>query len=268
MIFDSVEKSSKGTRRLRYAFAASVLVHLLLLWPSVSEMEVKDTPSPLQATILEPSLSIAPPIMPVPVIKPQESGPAISPLTSRRAVAPAPTFTQASTQPEPSVPIPLIPETPAVKPPLPKLTPGTALTKAEASSRVSSASLPGLTAPSVTSLGSDSAGKASKAPVALVSADDLSRYRLALASQARRFKRYPTQARALGWTGTADIRVDVDRDGHVRSAILARTSGHEALDRAALAMIDAGAQRARLPDSLRGRYFSVTLPVVFNLEDE
>ena len=33
-------------------------------------------------------------------------------------------------------------------------------------------------------------------------------------------------------------------------------------------MIDAGAQRARLPESLRGKAFAVVLPVVFNLDDE
>jgi hypothetical protein len=33
-------------------------------------------------------------------------------------------------------------------------------------------------------------------------------------------------------------------------------------------MIDAGAARARLPDSLRGREFAVMLPVVFSLDDE
>jgi hypothetical protein len=40
------------------------------------------------------------------------------------------------------------------------------------------------------------------------------------------------------------------------------------LDRAALTMIDAGALRARLPESLRGKAFAVVLPVVFNLDDE
>ena len=98
--------------------------------------------------------------------------------------------------------------------------------------------------------------------------DGLRGYRLAVATQARRFKRYPPQAMASGWTGTADIRVEVGSDGRPRPATLVRSSGHEVLDRAALAMIDAGALRARLSESLRGKTFAVVLPVVFNLDDE
>jgi len=47
-----------------------------------------------------------------------------------------------------------------------------------------------------------------------------------------------------------------------------KSSGHEALDRAAQAMIDAAAARAAMPASLQGAAFAVTLPIVFNLEDQ
>ena len=98
--------------------------------------------------------------------------------------------------------------------------------------------------------------------------DGLRGYRLSVASQARRFKRYPPQAMAAGWAGSTEVRLEVGSDSQPRLATVARSSGHELLDRAALAMIDAGAQRARLPESLRGRSFVVVLPVVFNLDDE
>ncbi|MCX7165495.1 MAG: energy transducer TonB [Rhodocyclales bacterium] len=98
--------------------------------------------------------------------------------------------------------------------------------------------------------------------------DGLRGYRLAIATQARRFKRYPAQAMASGSEGSADIRIEVGSDGRPRPATVIRSSGHELLDRAALAMIDAGAQRARLPESLRGKTFAVVLPVIFNLDDE
>ncbi len=98
--------------------------------------------------------------------------------------------------------------------------------------------------------------------------DGLRGYRLALASQARRFKRYPAQAMASGWTGTADVRVEVGADGRPRAAQVVKSSGHESLDRAAIAMIDAGALRARVPDGLRGKAFAVVLPVVFDLSGE
>lgn len=108
----------------------------------------------------------------------------------------------------------------------------------------------------------------SEATASGVVLDGLRGYRLAVASQARRFKRYPVQAMAAGWAGSAEIRLEVSSDGQPRDVTVSRSSGHELLDRAAQAMIDAGAQRASVPDSLRGRAFAVVLPVVFNLEDD
>jgi len=98
--------------------------------------------------------------------------------------------------------------------------------------------------------------------------DGLRGYRLAVAGEARRFKRYPPPAMAAGWAGTAEVRLEVGDDGRPRPATVGRSSGHDALDRAALSMIDAGALRASLPESLRGKSFAVVLPVVFNLDDE
>ncbi|MCF8199308.1 MAG: energy transducer TonB [Sulfuritalea sp.] len=268
MIFDSLEKGGKGTRRLRYALVASVLVHLLLLWPRASMMEVKDTPLALQATILDQEPAVAP----APTLLPSVPSPLKTPLPPvmpKHAVAPAPTFPAAPKQVEVLDPVSPRQETTVVKE---RQTPAS-LPVVVANAAPASAGLPPVESsarpvPATKAANARAVGAAGKAAVSDLSKDDLHRYRLALASQARRFKRYPAQARALGWTGTADIRVDVDRDGHARGAILARSSGHEALDRAALAMIDAGARRTRLPDNLRGRDFSVRLPVVFNLEDE
>lgn len=48
---------------------------------------------------------------------------------------------------------------------------------------------------------------------------------------------------------------------------LNKSSGHEALDRAAQTMIEAGAQHTPVPDVLRGKAFSVVLPVVFDIND-
>jgi len=48
---------------------------------------------------------------------------------------------------------------------------------------------------------------------------------------------------------------------------LNKSSGHEVLDRAAQAMIEAGAERALVPDALQGKAFSLVLPVVFDLND-
>jgi protein TonB len=96
------------------------------------------------------------------------------------------------------------------------------------------------------------------------SVDGLRSYRLALASQARRFKSYPPQAVASGWQGTAEVRLDIGGEGRQPEVHLQRSSGRDQLDQAALAMISAAAEYAVLPETLRGKKFAVVLPVVFD----
>lgn len=93
----------------------------------------------------------------------------------------------------------------------------------------------------------------------------LRQYRLALAGEARRFKRYPELARREGLSGTAEVRVAV-APGQ-RLAELSRSSGHAVLDAAALEMLRLAAARAQLPESLRDRQFAVLLPVVFEVDE-
>lgn len=95
----------------------------------------------------------------------------------------------------------------------------------------------------------------------------LRQYRLALAGEARRFRRYPEAAQRAGIEGRAEVRVTVTASGGERLAELARSSGHAQLDEAALDMLRQAAQRTHLPDSLRGQGFAVLLPVVFAAED-
>lgn len=268
MIFDSVEKSSKGMRSLIYAFAASVVVHLLLLWPRATVMDETNAPAALQATILDQT----PPIASAPAAPPTHRSPATQKLdaSAKGAAFGASPVSVVSAAPPPAASDPVVPrpEKMVAMQPEPEPAPTVAVNAAPASADSPPARQSTRPASIATAANSAASRTAGNAPSPVVSADDLRRYRMALASQARRFKRYPTQARALGWTGTADIRVEVGSDGRARAALLAHSSGHEALDRAALAMVDAGAKRARLPDRLRGRSFSVTLPVVFNFEDE
>jgi protein TonB len=95
----------------------------------------------------------------------------------------------------------------------------------------------------------------------------LRQFRLSLAGEARRFRRYPESARKAGLAGTSEVRVAVEADGGVRHADLARSSGHEVLDQAALDMLRQAAVRTALPESLRGQNFAVLLPVVFEVAE-
>ena len=258
MTFDSLQATALATRRLRNAIVASLLAHLLILGPASMRMLTKDTPALLQATLRTPPLPASVPAPP----NSQRAMPAAPEIGDR------PRFHESRNRG-------LTPISPRAEPqllerPNPPSVPQTLAAPAETVAKLPLASE---SAPAVAGVPSAAAAVASASLVTDANAsgeavDGLRGYRLALATQARRFKRYPAQAMASGWAGTADVRVEVGSDGRPRAATLVRSSGYEVLDRAALTMIDAGALRARLPESLRGKAFAVVLPVVFNLDDE
>lgn len=93
-------------------------------------------------------------------------------------------------------------------------------------------------------------------------------YRMALATEMRRFKRYPARAMEANLVGTVEVRVSVAAAGALQEVALAHSSGHESLDDAALDMLRSAAPRTAVPERVRGRSFAVSLPVIFGLEDE
>ncbi len=107
----------------------------------------------------------------------------------------------------------------------------------------------------------------SPAELAAPDAAGLRQYRLALASEARRYKRYPEAARRAGLAGTVEVRIQVAASGIALQTELARSSGHAQLDTAAVEMLRLAAERATLPEALRHRQFAVLLPVVFAVEE-
>lgn len=96
-------------------------------------------------------------------------------------------------------------------------------------------------------------------------AEDLYAYRLSLALAARSFRDYPPEARARGEFGQTVVGIEMIAG---RSRVdLAESSGHAALDAAALAMIRQAAMLAPLPQALQGLDFQLRLPVLFSLDD-
>jgi len=243
MTFHSFDMRGIGARRLRFAILASMVFHLLLLWPALPRLPSKES------LLLQATLRPSPPA-------PAAPAPPLPP----RAVAPAPTIA------------PRPPLTATKELDLPKPPPVPQMTVTEADPAPPPVPGPALPAPAAVAVapaaGSPSGALLTQANASGEALDGLRGYRLSVATQARGFKRYPPQAMAAGWAGTAEVRLEVGSDGRPRAATVGRSSGHEPLDRAALSMIDAGALRARLPESLRGRNFAVVLPVVFNLEED
>lgn len=100
----------------------------------------------------------------------------------------------------------------------------------------------------------------------VVDAEGLRGYRLALAREASRHKIYPQQAIDAGWRGTVQVQVTMPAEGLPQHALLG-SSGFPLLDGAAEEMLRHALPATALPESLRGKRFSVILPIVFELPD-
>jgi len=227
-----------------HAVAGSLALHGLVLaslaatWPS-GETGVPPA-RPLRAVLREavqlasePAAAMPLPAMPVPqaVPRPERRVPPV--LEATAAVTPAPTFSG-----EPAS--------------------ATALSARQAATGGEAVATDAALAPSV-------ALAPAVADRGLPDAAGLREYRLALAGEARRHRRYPETARRQGLSGTAEIRIAISP--LQRQAELARSSGYPQLDAAALEMLERAAATTPLPESLRERRFAVLLPVVFEVED-
>jgi len=110
-------------------------------------------------------------------------------------------------------------------------------------------------------------GGGAPAPGAGVPPDELREYRLALAVQARRFRRYPAVARERGQEGTVEVAISVKAGLPAPQVGVSASSGHAALDAQAQEMMRQAALAAPLPGGLRGRDFRLVVPVLFSLDE-
>lgn len=95
---------------------------------------------------------------------------------------------------------------------------------------------------------------------------DLGKYGSVLAREFAKHKQYPRIAQMRGWQGTVRVKLEVDASGAVTSSTISESSGHEALDKQALEMVKKASPLPSPPETLRGRPFTVTVPVLFRLE--
>ena len=94
----------------------------------------------------------------------------------------------------------------------------------------------------------------------------LEKYRLALIDVAKRYKRYPIRAMEKGWQGRVEIRLVVGSDGTIKSALIKRSSTYQILDDQALDMVKKSTRAEPIPSALRGREFTLDIPVIFELQ--
>lgn len=221
--------------KLRYFLALSATAHALLLWEGRLPLLHRSVAiAPLQATI----------VAPVPAVGPDVRHESVAGRPAKETVVPRPMMAKRSTGYEKIA-----------------VYPSAESDVASESGAVSASSPP------------DKGGReaaefiaAAAPPAEGISADGLRRYRLALAREARRFKRYPPLARERGWEGTVEVVAIFDDSLSPRVA-LEKSCDHAVLDQQAVAMISQAVQAAELPDSLRGRRFRLVIPVRYGLDD-
>lgn len=76
---------------------------------------------------------------------------------------------------------------------------------------------------------------------------------------------YPAEALARGLEGTVRVTVVIGPDGRVKSASIAVSSGHPLLDAEAVRKVRDAEGLPVPPALLRGREFSLVLPIAFRL---
>ena len=95
----------------------------------------------------------------------------------------------------------------------------------------------------------------------------LEKYRQDLINATKRYKRYPAIAMEKGWQGRVEVRLVIGANGMLASASIKTSSGYEVLDKQAVDMLRKGKTTLPIPAALRGREFSVDVPVIFNLDN-
>lgn len=211
------------------AFAISVVFHLLLLWPAATVWEPAAPAAPLIASLRPGAAHVSP----VPLPAPHQAVPPLK--------LPVPVLaTPAAGEPQP-VPAPDASHSTTV-PVAGSEAPGQA---AETEPRVAVVSaLP---------------------PSAGLDAEGLRSYRMALAVEARRHKRYPARAIEEGRSGTTELRISRTSGQGAPLVQVVKSSGYPLLDEAALDMVRKALPATPVPASLRDRNFAVDLPIVFDL---
>jgi len=252
-----------ANRAIGFALLISLALHIALLWilPSLREANQRRTESdPIHARLAEPApqrrvAELAPSAPPTEAPRPAE--PQLAP-PKPAATQPAPRRTHAprTKAPEPVAPrSETTPPIPARNEPADAEPEKSTLAASPASVAAPSASIP---AP---------APRSAPPPAETLDAGTLAQYRLSLISAARRFKRYPRVALDQNWQGNAEVRLVVAANGEIAALVVRSSAGYPVLDQHALEMIERAKALAPIPPALRGKQFTVDIPIVFSLRE-
>jgi len=82
-----------------------------------------------------------------------------------------------------------------------------------------------------------------------------------------RYKRYPLKARQARQHGVVNIAFTMNREGRILHATVARSSGHEPLDRAAIELLSKASPLPLPPESMPGSTIELIVPVNYRWRD-
>ena len=222
-------------RLLRLAVLASLVLHALILYfiPLLKELDKSRVAlPPLTARLVQP----------LPVPEPPRVEPQPTSVPSSPVVRPA-----AKPQPQPSV-------TPVLS-----------------VERQPQAAEPALVVPATPPQPAASAEVQPAAAVAaMVSGPDpssIARFRLELMEAALRYERYPRIAQDNGWEGRVELRILIAENGALTSIVVRKSAGRAVLDDQALAMLRSAHPHVAVPPSLRGKAFTLDIPVDFSIKE-
>lgn len=103
------------------------------------------------------------------------------------------------------------------------------------------------------------------APPPPISAPDRNAFASKLFGHLNRYKRYPPSARATRQEGVVSLRFTMDRQGHVLSFEIAKTSGSTVLDREAQELLKRAEPLPPIPIAFKRETLDLVVPVEFFL---
>lgn len=246
-----------GNRALRIALLISVALHALLLFalPGLSESQRRGIARvPLVAHLMQPRVeSAAAPAAAIPETRTPVQRPAAKPSPRARSV------------PE-RAPVPPTPQVARAAADLPNTEVAIGI---PAASITAAASVAPIEAAPPDAAAFAARGTSQSAPAAEEAPDagTLAQYRLAIISAARGYKRYPRAALDNNWQGRVEVHMVIGANGAISTLSVRSSAGHPVLDQQALEMIERAKATAQIPPALRGREFTVDIPVIFSLRE-
>ena len=245
--YKAAELEERRLRQLGLAVLASLLLHALVLLALSAYRHVEHiiTPPPITARLKPKPPETPPPPAPraEPVVVP-------TPLPPRPAPVP-----KAKPQASPS---------PAPKPAPVQAAPQKILA-VEPSKAEPAFTVPAVPAPTVAA----TEGQPGSAPAAsqLTGPDpgSIGRFRVEFMDIASRYKRYPRIAQDNNWEGRVELRIAFSETGAITAINVRKGTGRPVLDEEALAMIRRAEPHVTIPPALRGRAFTLDIPVDFFL---